>query len=190
LDKLSSDWVLSLDADYVLSTQLADELCAFLSDDNTIGTPFDAYRIGFNYCINGKPIRSGLLPPRTCLYKRRDAQYIDVGHGHRVIINGRVGQLKNKIFHDDRKPFSKWLENQQRYQKIEAAMLKVNSPARLPIQDLIRKYTFMAPFSAFFMCLIIRGGIFDGKEGVIYAFHRLIAESLLYLYMHMCADEK
>ena len=189
LDKLSSDWVLSLDADYVLSTQLADELCALLSDSHSTSASFDAYRIGFNYCINGKPIRSGLLPPRICFYKRREAQYIDVGHGHRVIINGRIGRLKNKIFHDDRKSFSKWLENQKRYQRIEAAMLKVKSPRRLPIQDLIRKYTFMAPFSAFFMCLFLRGGIFDGREGVIYAFHRLIAESLLYLYMHTSMDE-
>lgn len=189
LDQLSSDWILSLDADYVLSKKVTDEICLLLSCNHSIDIPFDAYRIGFNYCINGKPIRSGLLPPRTCFYKRKGAQYIDVGHGHRVIVNGRIGQLKNKIFHDDRKPFSKWLDNQKRYQKTEAVMLKAKSPKRLPLQDQIRKDTFMAPFLAFFMCLVLRGGLLDGREGVIYAFHRLVAESLLYLYLHTNPDE-
>jgi glycosyltransferase involved in cell wall biosynthesis len=189
LEHLSSDWVLSLDADYVISRSLSKEVIELVSEDKTSQYSYQAYNIGFIYCIDGKPIRSGLLPPRTCLYRRKSAQYIDIGHGHKVIINGKVGQLKNKIFHDDRKSFAKWLENQQRYQRIEAKMLKSKNSSGLPIQDLLRKYTFLAPFSAFFMCLILRRGLLDGKEGVVYAFHRLIAESLLYLYMHSCKEE-
>lgn len=189
LAHLSSDWVLSLDADYVVSPQLSKEIAELFSGDVRSHYAFQAYRIGFYYCINGKPIRSGLLPPRTCLYERKSAEYVDIGHGHRVRINGKVSQLKNKIFHDDRKSFAKWLENQQRYQWTEAKMLQSKDSRGLPIQDLIRKHTFLAPFSAFFMCLILRRGLLDGREGVVYAFHRLIAESLLYLYMHGYKDE-
>jgi glycosyltransferase involved in cell wall biosynthesis len=184
LECLSSDWVLSLDADYVISPQLSKEISELLSGDVDNYYSFQAYRIGFCYCINGKPLRSGLLPPRTCLYERKSAEYVDIGHGHRVIINGRIGRLRNKIYHDDRKSFAKWLENQQKYQRTEAKMLQSKDSRVLPIQDLIRKHTFLAPFSAFFMCLILRRGLLDGREGVVYAFHRLIAESLLYLYMH------
>ena len=189
LQQLSSDWIISLDADYVLSSQLFREVFDILSSSSKEKELFQAYRIGFRYCINGKPIRSGLLPPRTCLYRRESGEYIDVGHGHRIIINGRVGDLSHKIFHDDRKPFLRWLENQQRYQKIEATMLQSKNSSDLPIQDLIRKHTFIAPFSAFFMCIVLRGGFFDGKEGIIYAFHRLIAEGLLYIYMHSEGNE-
>jgi hypothetical protein len=35
------------------------------------------------------------------------------------------------------------------------------------------------------MCLFIRGGILDGKEGLIYALQRFVAESLLYLFMNI-----
>ena len=68
-------------------------------------------------------------------------------------------------------------------------MLQSKNSSDLPIQDLIRKHTFIAPFSAFFMCIVLRGGFFDGKEGIIYAFHRLIAEGLLYIYMHSEGNE-
>ncbi|MFN9622672.1 MAG: glycosyltransferase family 2 protein [Cyanobacteriota bacterium] len=183
LEHLSSDWVLSLDADYVLTPQLTKEIIDRLSD-NCEHDNYMAYRIGFRYCINGKPIYSGLLPPRTCLYQRKSAHYIDIGHGHKVIVNGRTGQLYNKIYHDDRKTFAKWLETQQKYQKTEANMLRTSHSGSLPIQDLLRKHTFLAPFFAFFMCLVMRRGLLDGREGIIYAFHRLIAESLLYMYMH------
>lgn len=189
LDQLSSDWVLSLDADYVLSTQVSNEISDILSSYIEGTCRFEAYRISFYYCINGKPIRSGLLPPRTCFYKRELAHYLDVGHGHQVNISGRVGRLNNKIFHDDRKSFSRWLSSQKRYQKTEAIMLKNKTSANLPIQDLIRKHTFLAPFSAFFMCLILKGGFLDGREGIIYAFYRLVAESLLYLYMHADTED-
>ncbi|MFN9914209.1 MAG: hypothetical protein ACK53L_16590, partial [Pirellulaceae bacterium] len=73
---------------------------------------------------------------------------------------------------------------QKKYQSIEAKMLRQAVSSDLPIQDKIRKHTYLAPFIVFFMCVFIRGGIFDGKEGIIYAFQRLIAESLLYLELH------
>jgi glycosyltransferase involved in cell wall biosynthesis len=184
LEQLSSEWVLSLDADYVLSYQLSNEISELFAANNDIDICFQAYRIAFYYCIGGKALRSGLLPPRTCLYERLKAHYIDIGHGHKIVVNGRVGWLKHKIFHDDRKSFGKWLKNQQRYQRIEAKMLATKPSNSLPVQDLIRKHTFLAPFLAFFMCIILRRGFLDGKEGIVYAFHRLIAESLLYVYMH------
>jgi glycosyltransferase involved in cell wall biosynthesis len=189
LSCLSSEWVLSLDADYVLTPELSREICRLLraKDDNDVNV---AYQIRFQYCINGRPIRSGLLPPRTCLYKKNNAVYVDQGHGHRVVINGHVGSLQNKMYHDDRKSVTTWLLNQSRYQKSEAIMLSGSRSANLPLQDLIRKHTFLAPFSAFFLCIFLRGGFLDGKEGVIYAFQRFIAEGLLFIYMHLKTNQK
>jgi glycosyltransferase involved in cell wall biosynthesis len=183
LSILTSDWILSLDADYVLSGAVSDEIInVVLSQPNDF--PYRSFRIKFWYCINGKPIRSGILPPRTCLYQREGAEYIDIGHGHRVIIAGRVGDLKNRIFHDDRKPLKIWLESQQKYQLSEATMLKSSKSNQLPIQDLIRKHTFLAPFLAFIVCILFKKGFLDGKAGLLYAYQRLIAESILYNYLH------
>jgi glycosyltransferase involved in cell wall biosynthesis len=184
LEHLENEWVLSLDADYVVTKRLREEINTILSNRFSSKENHNGYYIPFKYCINGKPIRSGLLPPRICLYRKRYARYIDVGHAHKVSINGQVGNIQSSLLHDDRKSEWVWLKNQKKYQSIEAKMLRQAVSSDLPIQDKIRKHTYLAPFIVFFMCVFIRGGIFDGKEGIIYAFQRLIAESLLYLELH------
>jgi len=185
LDLLEREWVLSLDADYIVSKELENEISFMLVEHSSRGALLDAYYIPFRYCINGKPIRSGLLPPRICLYRRKLAKYVDVGHAHKVCIQGTVGRVKSCLYHDDRKSSWIWLKNQKRYQSIEASMLMNTPTSRLPAQDKLRKHTFLAPFIVFFICMILRGGILDGKEGLIYAFQRLVAESLLFLELHI-----
>ena len=191
LESLSSEWVLSLDADYVVTQRLCREIIKITqSNERADLRQIKAYSIRFQYCINGRPIRSGLLPPRTCLYQRLFARYIDEGHGHRICIQGERGDLKGKILHDDRKSVDVWLMNQKRYQAIEARTLFEKQDSQLPKQDLLRKYTCLAPFAVFAFCYIARGGILDGKEGIIYAFQRFITEALLYLNIHMRAESK
>lgn len=186
LSQLSSDWVLSLDADYVVTCDLQSQIRYMLSlDSKDYSDSYDAYKIPFKYCINGKSIRSGLLPPRICLYRRTLAHYIDVGHAHKVQINGKIGKINAFLLHNDRKPLKRWIQSQIKYQKIEGDMLKVAKVSDLAVQDRLRRNSFAAPFVAFFICLTLRGGILDGKEGLIYAFQRLVAESLLYLSMHV-----
>lgn len=184
LSRLSSEWVLSLDADYVLSSGLAEEINTLLFNSCVSKLDHKAFKIDFKYCINGKPIRSSLLPARTCLYKKDYAVYKDEGHGHRIAIQGSVGHLRNWIFHDDRKPLSVWLGNQRKYQEVEAEMLRGTNSLFLPLQDKLRKHTPLAPIATGILCLFIRGGIFDGREGIIYAYQRIVAESLLYLFIN------
>ncbi len=184
LDHIETEWVLSLDADYIVTKNLEKEIKELLSAKSKSHIKHNGYYIPFKYCINGKMIQSGLLPPRVCLYRRNFARYEDIGHAHRVAISGNIGYLNSNILHDDRKSSWIWLKNQKRYQTIEARMLHQTSSSQLPIQDKIRKHTFMAPFLVFFICLFVRGGIFDGKEGLVYAFQRLVAESLLFMELH------
>jgi glycosyltransferase involved in cell wall biosynthesis len=191
LSCLSSEWVLSLDADYSLSRGLSREIYNLLSDhNNQYNKLASGYSIRFKYCINGRPIRSGLLPPRTCLYKRISAYYLDVGHGHRVILHGTQSRLKHRILHDDRKSAGVWIANQKRYLEVEALCLYEQKSSDLSLQDLIRKHTCLAPLAIFLYCYVFCGGFLDGKAGIIYAFQRLIAECLLYLNIHMKNDFK
>ncbi|MBD2654444.1 glycosyltransferase family 2 protein [Synechocystis sp. FACHB-383] len=174
LSKISTEWVLSLDADYILTEFLIEELKQIPED-----TPINGYTVPFKYCVFGQPLRGTLLPPRCVLYRPQFAKYEDDGHAHRVSISGRKGQLNYPVYHDDRKPLSRWLWAQDHYMIIEAQKLTQTPFRQLSWGDKIRQQKILAPFIIFVYCLIIKGGIFDGWRGWYYALQRMFAETLL-----------
>jgi len=174
LEKIQTEWVLSLDADYLVTDQLIHEL-KILTPDATI----DGYYVTFKYCVFGKPLRGTILPQRQVLYRKEKATYFDDGHAHRVKVKGDSATLKNPIQHDDRKPLSRWLWAQDRYMKIEANKLLETPTSELSTGDKIRQQKILAPFIIVFYCLILKRGILDGWHGWYYAFQRMLAETLL-----------
>jgi glycosyltransferase involved in cell wall biosynthesis len=174
LSKIESEWVLSLDADYVLTKALIDEIRS-ISDFGDI----DAYSVPFKYCVYGKPLRGTLYPPRKVLYRKNKGVYENDGHAHRVMIDGNIRSLTHFIDHDDRKPLSRWLWAQDRYLIIEAKKLLETPEHELSWGDRIRKQKIFAPFIILIYCLIIKRGILDGWHGWYYAFQRMLVEILL-----------
>lgn len=53
----------------------------------------------------------------------------------------------------------------------------------LSLADRLRKTRVLFPFVIFFYCLFVKGAIRDGWAGVYYAFQRMLAETLLALYL-------
>lgn len=174
LAQVQTEWVLSLDADY----QLSDELIAEMANLDP-NTPFDGYKIPFKYCVFGRPLRGTLLPPRTALFRRDFATYIDDGHTQLLTVDGQTSALSAAILHDDRKPLSRWLWAQDRYVLLEIEKHRTTLPHELSWGDRIRKTKILAPIVIFFYCLILRGGILDGRAGWYYAYQRVLAELLL-----------
>lgn len=176
LSQIATDWVLSLDADYLLTEQLIEEMGSLSLDSEVSG-----YRARFKYCVGGVPLRTTLLPPRTVLYRKAKAIYADEGHGHRVTIAGPVKALEGFVLHDDRKPLSRWLASQDRYMQIEAPHLRVTPDRGLSFQDRLRKKIVFAPPVIFLYLLFGRGLILDGWRGWYYVAQRALAELLLSL---------
>ena len=175
LQQITSEWVLSLDCDYILDDTLVD----FIGQLSLDARQTAAYLARLKYAIFGKPVRGSLYPPRKVLYAKDRAHYVNDGHGHTVIIDGNVKTLDGFIVHDDRKSFSHWLASQDRYLKQEAEKLTQTPFKQLKWVDKLRWFIFPAPFVVLFYCLILRGGILDGKHGWHYAMQRMIAEILL-----------
>lgn len=174
LEKIKSSWVLSLDADYIVTDELISEI-AVLPIDGEI----DGYFTKFKYCIFGKPLRGTILPPRQTLFRKNKAIYIDDGHTQVLQLTGKSAELSTYIHHDDRKPLSRWLWAQDRYMAIEAKKLQETPESELSFSDRIRKQKILAPFIILIYCLILKGGILDGWHGWYYAFQRMLAETLL-----------
>lgn len=174
LEKVESEWVLALDSDYLLTDKLLTEIQQISPEPSVNG-----YFVSFKYCVFGKPLRATLLPPRQVLFRKAKAIYIDDGHTQLLEVEGQSSKLSAYIYHDDRKPLSRWLWAQDRYMVIEAKKLLETPSSELSLGDRIRKQKILAPIIIFFYCLIIKGGILDGWRGFYYAFQRVLAELLL-----------
>jgi glycosyltransferase involved in cell wall biosynthesis len=176
LQQIQSEWVLSLDADYVLAEALSAEIRDLIPAADVAG-----YCASFRYCIHGHPLRATLYPPRTVLYRRALANYRNDGHGHRVQVGGKIVDLKNTINHDDRKPLDRWLTEQNRYALAEAKHLCETPVAQLNRADRLRRRIVFAPLAVFLFTAFGKGLILDGWVGWYYIFQRTLAEILLSL---------
>ena len=205
LDRVDTEWTLTLDADYMLTAELQEEIKK-LEPASDIAL----YWGEFDYCIFGRPLRASVYPPRVVLFRTKRARYVDEGHIQQLRIKGKLAKLKGKIWHDDRKPLSRWFQSQMRYSEIEAAYLELGassfaqgygattgsgelataSPssggqgagrAELNRMDKMRRWLIIVPLAMPIYLLLVRGLIFDGWNGWYYAFQRTVAEMMLSL---------
>jgi glycosyltransferase involved in cell wall biosynthesis len=175
---ITSEWVLAIDADFLLSEGLVREVAALEPAEGVGG-----YQASFRYCIDGRPLRSGVYPPVTVLFRRARARYEQDGHTQRVRVTGTVAPLAEKIWHDDRKPLAHWLSAQSRYMRLEADKLSQTPVAALGLADRARRLVVIAPPAMFFYCLVVRGGWLDGRAGLFYALQRATSELILSLFL-------
>jgi glycosyltransferase involved in cell wall biosynthesis len=174
--QVATPWVLSLDADYELSDELVKELSRLRPDPETGG-----YQARFIYRIYGRPLRGTLYPPRVVLHRTDRAHYRNEGHGHRVVVAGKILPLSGVIFHDDRKPLPRWFNSQLRYAGQEAEHLMAANRKALRAADKIRLAAWPSPLAVFLYTLIFKGCILDGWTGWYYALQRLLAEIMISL---------
>jgi hypothetical protein len=176
LKHVRTEWVLSLDADYVLTHDLTEELSTLNPQPSTAG-----FSARFIYCVYGRTLRASLYPQRTVLYRAGLAAYRDEGHGHRVEVRGGVVPLKGRILHDDRKPLARWLAAQVKYASREAEHIDTAAPDSLNRADRLRRRIVLAPAAVFLYTLLVKGLVFNGWPGWFYVLQRAYAELLLSL---------
>ena len=173
---IRSDWILALDADYVVTRQFVIELGQLHPLESISG-----YRASFRYCIFGHQLSRSLYPPVVTLFRRERAHYVQDGHTQRVVVDGEVAELSEVILHDDRKPLSMWLAAQVRYAELEAETLLTRRWYLLRWQDSLRKMLVITPWLVPLYCMTFGMGILDGWYGVYYALQRATAETVLSL---------
>lgn len=174
VDACRTEWVLALDADYLLGTGFEEEL-------KQLDGSADAYDAGFRYLIFGQALRGSLYPPRSVLFAKSRCRYAQDGHTQLLHIPGALGHMQTKIDHDDRKPLTRWLSSQDKYALLEAEKLAAADPAKLRLQDKLRLTCWAAVPASLVFTLLVKGTIWDGWRGWYYAVQRVLAEMLLAL---------
>ncbi|MDP8934572.1 MAG: glycosyltransferase family 2 protein [Cyanobacteriota bacterium] len=194
-----NEWVLIVDCDERISPELWDEIALAIQTSSYAG-----YYLNRKVFFLGKWIRYGGKYPdwNLRLFKHQKGRYENLSteeirntgdnevHEH-VILDGKVGYLKNDMLHIDFRDLYHWLERHNRYSNWEARVYlnllngKDDSGtigANL-FGDAVQRKRFLKtlwvrlpfkPTLRFILFYFIRLGFLDGKAGYIYG--RLLSQ--------------
>ena len=182
LSLLNSPWVLRLDADWLVSKALLDEIEALNLEPNIGG-----YRIPFHFSIHGELVPINVYPPVTALFRRQGARYVQDGHTERLMPKGEVAACLAPLIHEDKKSIDRFLQSQIKYSKLEFE--KFSAPSKTPQhwKTRIRATPGLAPLLVAIYLLVFRGGLFRGQVSWHYILQKIIAECAVSLRL---LDEK
>jgi glycosyltransferase involved in cell wall biosynthesis len=172
--QVTTDWLLTLDADYFVPKDFVNEIASLDPPPDVAG-----YEAAFTYAINGRPLRATLYTPRIVLLRRGSFEVWQDGHTQRVRVHGRVVRLQSRLIHDDRKNLRRFIERQRIYMRREAEKLRETPWRQLPISGRVRKLRVVSPFFILPYVLLAKRAILDGSAGLRYAYERFLAEWIL-----------
>jgi len=171
--KCTNEWVLVVDADEVVSPELAKEI-KNLKKDSEIGGYY------FNSLISflGKWIyHSGWRPNYTPrLYRRDSSSYEDNRLVHeKVKINGKMAYLKGDFYHFSYPDIDTYMSKQKLYSSLGAEQLYKDGK-KFRMSKLV-----LSPIAKFFRHYIQYAGFLDGVEGFLIATLSSMSVMLKYL---------
>jgi len=157
----ANDWILSLDADEELTSELAAEIAALKSRP----PDFDAWTMPRRARYLGRWIRhSGWYPDRKVrLYHRERAEWVGEYVHESVQVKGAVGHLNDDLLHYTCDSLSQHLQTLNRYTSL-AAQAVVASGKAVPMRRLL-----LDPPWTFFRSYVIQRGFLDGMQGFLIA---------------------
>ena len=160
-NKATGEWVLSIDADEVVSNELKNEIVSKRNSSEEI----DGYFIPRKSNFLGKWIKhSGWYPDYVLRLFRRDRSSFTPEQVHeRVVINGRVGYLKNEILHYTDPNLNHYLEKLNRYTTLSAEEMYRQGKASSLFDIVFR------PIAIFLKMYLFKLGFLDGITGLILA---------------------
>lgn len=164
ISRATGDWILSLDADEEVSSELAAEIQALLTGES----PFSAYRIPRRNHFLGRPLRhGGYWPdPKLRLFRRGAAQFEDRPVHESMQSTGPVGMLRNPLLHHCYPTLEDYIGHMNRYSTAGAQMLV--SAGRAPRSLPALAWTALVnPAATFLYNYIFRLGFLDGREGLL-----------------------
>jgi len=163
VDQASNDWVISVDADEVLTAELQKELEVMTA---AMEFPFDAYFIPFSLVYMGRILKhSGVgHEVHLRLFNRKKGRFTTSAVHEGIVCDGSTGKLRNRILHYS-------------YRNISHHLEKINIYTSQAAEALVRRgkrYSFFAaafkfPLS-FLTYYILKGGILDGYPGFVWSY--------------------
>jgi glycosyltransferase involved in cell wall biosynthesis len=170
--KARNEWVLSLDADEVVSEELKKEISKAI----TSKAVFAAYSIPLKTYIGDYWVKHGGWYPanKLRLFKKSKFKYEEVGVHPRVILDGTCGRLKKDIIHKGYSDFSDLFEGLNAQTTLEARKW-FNEKRKINTAGMLRKSC-----DRFLRTYLRKQGFRDGLVGFIIALHGALYQVLSY----------
>ncbi len=176
LDLATGDWVLSLDADEVVSPELRAEIARVLASDG----PADGYAVPRRNIFCGRWVRhGGLYPDRQLRLFRRGRGRFEARAVHESVrVDGRVESVAGHLEHRSYRDVSDFLLRADRYSTL-AAEEAVAQGQRAGVSALV-----LRPLGRFLAMYVVQGGFLDGWRGfllaTLYAYYVLIRSAKIW----------
>lgn len=176
IDAAKGDWVLQLDADEVVSKDLAEEINKVISKNSLI----NGYWIPRKNLFLGRFLKKGgQYPDYTLrLYKRGFGRLPAKDVHEQAAVKGGVGYLKNDLLHLRDKNFSNYIKRWNRYTTLQASQLREQKFSANIISFL--DYVLLKPFFWFIKAYLRHKGFMDGFPGFVFALFSSLRFPIIY----------
>jgi glycosyltransferase involved in cell wall biosynthesis len=178
LSRCSQTWVLSLDADEVVSPELAASLQELFAE----GSPSaDGYYVNRRTFYLGKWIWHAWYPEwRLRLVRRAAASWVGLNPHDHLVVSGRTERLRGDLLHYSFRNLQHHLEKTIQYARIMA-----DSYAAVGMR-FRWYYLLLSPWLTFFKHLVLKQGWRDGWRGWLISFVKWIGAFAKYAFLLEC----
>ncbi|MEI6543805.1 MAG: glycosyltransferase family 2 protein [Methylococcales bacterium] len=174
LDKATGDWVLSIDADEMVTAELRAEIERVMQENK-----LQAYEIPrlSSYC--GRQMRHGGWWPDYVLrlFRRDVGRFSEAAVHEKVLVEGKVGQLVSPFHHETAVNLEEILDKVNSYSSLGAQMLHEKG-VRSSVSKAVLKALWM-----FNRTYWLKAAFLDGRQGLMLAVSN--AEVTYYKYLKL-----
>jgi (heptosyl)LPS beta-1,4-glucosyltransferase len=168
IEQAHGEWILSLDADEVVSPALREEIEATLAG----GGGHQGYSVPRRNVFWDRWVRHGGLYPdwQLRLFRRGRGRFVARAVHESVVVDGSVDRLRGHLEHRSYRDVADFLQRTDRYTTLAAEDWLASGRGARPFADLV-----VRPLGRFFAMYVWRGGFLDGWRGfllaVLYAYY-------------------
>ncbi len=164
IEKASSEWILHIDADEIVTPKLKAAIDRALSDTDGVNA-YDLMRLNF---FLGRPMRHGGWRHRhRILFRKSKSRCAGQGIHVRLQVDGKVGFLDAEIEHYPFQSLTQFIDRQNHYTTVEAGVL-LKEKGRLPWRQVRRQMVFR-PWKLFWKSFVKHAGYREGAVGFFFA---------------------
>lgn len=159
------DWILLLDADERVSSELATEIKNIVEEN---GTSNGFWINRKNWFLGGFLTKGGAYPDSVIrLFRNGKGKLPEISVHEQVKIDGSLGHLKNDLLHIADPTFSRYLVRANRYTSLTAQKLKTKKVGKGIVQ--VVTYMVIKPMFTFSDIYFRHAGFKDGFRGFVWA---------------------